>query len=165
MKEEKIKIVKSENLNEILELREMIVSCLPNLKKKTTKVYLENKIKNKEGEIIKAILGKKVLGFLAWLKETENTAYIWWLIVDKKYQRNHLGTKLMKEALKELRKKGFKKVWAKIKNDNFSALSLALKFHFFIEGISNEDQIFTVIVAKNLLKKGGEKKCLKKEGG
>ncbi len=153
MRGEKIKIVKSENLNEILDLKKTIISCLPNLKKKTTKTYLKNKIKNKEGGIIKAVFRKKVLGFLAWLKETETTAYIWWLVVKKKYQRNHLGSKLMKEALKELTKRGFKKVWAKIKNDNFSALSLALKFHFFIEGISNEDQIFTVIVAKNLSKK------------
>jgi ribosomal protein S18 acetylase RimI-like enzyme len=153
MEEKKIKIIKSENLNEILNLRKMIVSCLPNLKKKATKAYLKNKIKNKEGGIIKAVLKKKVLGFLAWLKESESTAYIWWLIVEKKYQRNHLGSKLMREALKEFKKRGFKKVWAKIKNDNFSALSLVIKFHFFIEGISNEDQIFTVIVAKNLSKK------------
>jgi ribosomal protein S18 acetylase RimI-like enzyme len=154
MWEEKVKIIKNENLNEVLRYRRMIVSSLPILKKKATKTYLKNKIRGKEGGIIKAVLGKKVLGFLAWLKESETTAYIWWLIVNKKYRRNQIGSKLMQEALKELKKRGFKKVWAKIKNDNFSALVLTLKFHFFIEGISNEDGVFTVIVAKNLAKRG-----------
>jgi ribosomal protein S18 acetylase RimI-like enzyme len=152
MWERKIKIIKSKNLNEVLKYHGMIVSSLPFLKKKVTKNYLKNKIRGKEGEIIKAIFRKKFLGFLIWLKESETVAYIWWLIVSKKYRRNRIGSKLMKEALKELKKRGFKKVWAKIKNDNFSALVLALKFHFFIEGISNENRVFTVIVAKNLTK-------------
>jgi ribosomal protein S18 acetylase RimI-like enzyme len=153
MWKKKVKIIKSENLDEVLKYRRMIVSSLPILKKKVTKTYLKNRIKGREGEIIKAVLRKKEVGFLTWLKENESTAYIWWIIVNKNYRGNGLGSKLMREALKELTKRGFKKVWAKIKNDNFAALSLFFKFQFYIEGFSNEDGIFTVFVVKNLSKR------------
>jgi len=154
MMKKKVKIIKSENLNEVLKYHRMIVSSLPILRKKVTKTYLENRIKGKEGGIIKAVLGKRELGFLTWLKENESTAYIWWIIVNKNYRGNGLGSKLMRETLKELTNRGFKKVWAKIKNDNFAALTLFFKFQFYIEGFSNEDEIFTVFVAKNLSKRG-----------
>mgnify|MGYP003880632535 CR=1 FL=1 len=152
MRKNQIKIIKTEKLDEVLNFRSMLASCLPSLKKKTTKKYLKNRIRGKEEGMIKAVLGKKVLGFLTWLKESKAVAYIRWLVVDKKYQRNQVGSRLMEEAIKELTKRGFKKVWAKIKNDNFRALALAVKFHFVIEGIWKEDRFFTVIVAKNLVK-------------
>jgi ribosomal protein S18 acetylase RimI-like enzyme len=145
-----VEIIKSDHLNEILALRKTLSFNFPNLKKKTTKIYLLNKIRDKKGYLIKAISQNKIVGFLAWLKESSKTAYIWWLVVDKKFQKNNIGSKLMKEALKDIQREGIKRVWAKIKNDNFSALALVAKFQFFVEGITNEDGIFTVVVAKNL---------------
>jgi len=145
-----VEIIKSDHLNEILALRKILSFNFPNLKKKTTKIYLLNKIRDKKGYLIKAISQNKIVGFLAWLKESSKTAYIWWLVVDKKFQKNNIGSKLMKEALKDIQREGIKRVWAKIKNDNFSALALVAKFQFFVEGITNEDGIFTVVVAKNL---------------
>jgi hypothetical protein len=68
MWEEKVKIIKNENLNEVLRYRRMIASSLPILKKKATKTYLKNKIRGKEGGIIKAVLGKKGLRFFSLVK-------------------------------------------------------------------------------------------------
>lgn len=114
--------------------------------------YFEEKIKVALGMIIKAMIKKKVVGFLIWLKENPKVAYIWWLVVLPKWQKRGIGEKLLEVALKEIQKRNFQKVWAKIKNDNFPALFLSLKFHFYIKGISNEDGVMTILVEKDLTK-------------
>lgn len=157
-----IKIKKISNLGKILKLKAVLEKSFPYLKEKIRKNYLVSKIEGKEGEIIEAIFKGKTIGFSAWLKESSKIAYIWWLVVLPEFQGNNFGKILLRETLEELKEKGFEKVWAKIKNDNFTTISLIMKFHFYIKGVSNEDGIFTVIVEKNLKEGFKEKFSLAK---
>jgi ribosomal protein S18 acetylase RimI-like enzyme len=151
MKElKKVKFVKSDNLKEILSLRNLLISNIPKyLRKKATKKYLEKRIKNKKGFIIKLILKNKVIGFQIWF-EKNKVAYLWWGVIDKKYQGNHLGFKLIKRTLNDIKKRKIKRIWTKIKNDNFIALRLFLKFHFSIQKVYKENGISITILEKKL---------------
>jgi ribosomal protein S18 acetylase RimI-like enzyme len=120
------------------------------LQKKLTKNYFEEKIKIPFGMILRAVQKGKTLGFVVWLQENSKVAYIWWLIVLPQWQNKGIGKRLFKAALKEIQKRNYQRVWAKIKNDNFATLSLVLKFQFYIKGISNEDGILTILVEKDL---------------
>lgn len=149
---EKLKIKKFKNLNRIVVFRSILKKLFPELKEKLKKEYLKEKIKGKEGMFLEAQIQNEIIGFSLWFKETQDLAYLWWLLVLPKWQNNGYGKIILRETLNEIQKKGFKRVWAKIKNDNFAILSLLAKFHFCIKGLSQENGIFTVIVEKDLQK-------------
>lgn len=145
------KILKSQNLEEFLNYFPILSFSFPYLKEKIKEEYLSTRIKGKKGMILKGIDRGKEVGFLVWLEENPKVAYIWWLVVLPEYRGNGIGKLLMEEALKEIENQGYQKVWAKVKNDNFSTLALCLKFQFYIKGITNEDNVLTVILEKNLI--------------
>lgn len=147
---EKLKILKTKNLKEFLKTHHLLQEVFPYLSRKISFSYLKERIKGKEGIFLRAKLKNKLVGFSIWWEEGQNTAYLWWLVVLPKYQRNGFGETILKETLLEMKRRGIEKVWAKIKNDNFAILALLSKFHFYIKGLNNEEGIFTVIVEKNL---------------
>lgn len=144
----KIKFLKTKNLKEILKLQPILKKTFPDLQEKTKISYLKEKIAKKKGEILKMLVEKKLAGFSVWFAEDKKLAYIWWLVILPEWQRNSLGKKLLKVTLEEIKNHGFKKVWAKVKTDNFPTLVLLAKFHFYITGLRNENGIFTIIAEK-----------------
>lgn len=145
-----IKILKSQDLKEVLNHFPILFFSFPYLKEKIKEEYLLSRIGGKKGMILKAVENGKEIGFLVWLEEDSKVAYIWWLVVLPEYRGNGIGKLLMEEALNEMKKQGYQKVWAKVKNDNYSTLALCLKLQFYIKGISNEDNVLTVILEKKL---------------
>lgn len=148
--EQKLKFLKTKNLKEFLKIHFILKKIFPDLSKKVSLRYLKERLREKEGMFLKAKLKNNLVGFSIWWEEPQNTAYIWWLVVLPEYQKNGFGGMILGETLKEIEKRGIKRVWAKIKNDNFAILSLVSKFHFYIKGLTNEDGLLTVIVEKKL---------------
>ncbi len=144
-----IKFIKTKNLGEILRLQPILRKTFSDLREKTKISYLKERISKKKGMVLKMLIEGKLAGFSVWFGEEKKSAYIWWLVILPKWQKNGFGKKLLKMTLKEIKNMGFKRVWAKVKNDNFATLGLLAKFHFSITGLKEENGVFTLIAEKN----------------
>ena len=143
--------IRRSDLSEIVKFEEWLKKSLPYLSKKITEDYLKKRIeKVGRGKLIEVVSKRSTVGFIAWFEETSEKAYLWLLLVSPRYRNLGIGGHLLDIALEEIKRNGYQRVWAKVKNDNRAVLSLLLKRDFFIKGLVNEEGLSTVLVEKTL---------------
>ncbi|MGM0500993.1 MAG: GNAT family N-acetyltransferase [Bacillota bacterium] len=75
---------------------------------------------------------REVTGVIEYMRDFNdmNKAYLYGLAIDKEYQEQGLGSKLLEHSLKELKKQKINKVELTVEPDNDSAIELYKKFGF-----------------------------------
>ena len=105
---------------------------------KFTKEMIEEKIKDKKNTFYISTDKNKVIGVLrSSLEDIDLTDLRWW-VVEKSYRNKKIGTKLLKFALKDMKKKKIRKVIARTKVNSSESIRILLRLGFYIEGYFKE---------------------------
>lgn len=95
--------------------------------------------KPREQEFVVAEIGNRIVGLLGHLRDVWGTPDIWWLnwlYVDPEIRRQGVATNLLLETERRLRKKGCRKVYLDVGNEDthLEALALYERVGFKLEG-------------------------------
>jgi len=110
---------------------------------------LRDFFENKRQELFVVTEGINYLGYIG-INTDKKVCEIVFLSVSQKYQRRGVGKKLVKYVVSLSKKKKLKKVTLDIRNDNFEAMILYLKYGFVIVGIKRKDNMIKLVMEKKL---------------
>ena len=105
--------------------------------------------KDKKEEIFVAVKSGEIIGYIG-LRIENRICEIALLGVLKKYQKKGVGKKLIKYILKICQENRLNKIILEVRNDNFKALALYLKYGFIVIGIRRIKGIIKLKMQKKL---------------
>ena len=118
----------------------LIHKLLPYLAWKFNKDYIRKRIKDAPGGGLRVVENEgRTIGFLSWLQEGKDEAYLWLCCVVPEFQGQGIMSMLLDGLLGDLCQQGYRKFSTKVKKDNNQVVVALLKRGFVVDNLYRDE--------------------------